>query len=86
MEIISRISADGWREGIALWSPHRERAVRKEKGKRLSYQTWPASLADRAINVITHLRKTFGSELGLEMACLRLERPHPEEAKQEKNP
>ena len=80
---INSVSAEQWREGLLLWSPHRERQVRKEKGKRLSYQTWPESLANRAINVITHLKRRFGGELGLEFACRRLETPHPEEGEVE---
>jgi hypothetical protein len=83
LELLRSVSAEQWREGILIWSPTRERAVRKERGKRVSYQTWPASLADRAINAITHLRKKFGGELGLEMACLRLETPHPSEGEME---
>lgn len=70
---------DQWREGIAVWNPHRERAIRKERNKRVSFQVWPASLADRAINAVTYLKKKFGAELGLEFACRRLETPSPEE-------
>jgi len=83
MALIHSFSNEQLREGILIWSPHRERQVRKERGKRVEYQTWPESLANRAINVITHLKKKFGSELGLEMACLRLERPHPSEGEME---
>ena len=79
LAIISKVSADGWREGIAVWNPHRERAVRRELGKRLSFQVWPESLANRAIGAITYLRKKFGAEIGLEYAVLRLETPHPSE-------
>jgi hypothetical protein len=75
IELVKSFSAEQLREGILIWSPHRERQVRKERGKRLSFQVWPESLANRAINVITHLKKKFGSEIGLEMACLRLETP-----------
>jgi len=83
IELVKSISPAQWRDGILIWSPTRERQVRKERGKRVSYQTWPTSLADRAINAITFLRKKFGGELGLEMACRRLETAHPEESEQE---
>lgn len=79
MELIRQISNQQWAEGIVIMNPHRERMVRKERGKRLNYQVWPESLADRAINSVTHLRKKFGSEIGLEVACRRLETPNPEE-------
>ena len=83
LAIISKVSADGWREGIALWSPHRDRQVRRERNKRVCFQLWPASLADRAIGAITFLKKKFGAEVGLEFACKRLERTHPEEGEME---
>ena len=79
LELIRQISPDQWREGVLIWNPVRERQVRKEKGKRLSFQLWPESLADRAINAITHLKKKFGGEIGLAIACQRLETPHPDE-------
>jgi hypothetical protein len=79
MAAVRAISKVQYAEGVVIFNPHRERQVRKEKGKRLSYQTWPASLADRAINAITHLKKKFGGEIGLEVACKRLETPNPEE-------
>ena len=82
MEIIRSVSAEGWREGIAVWNPHRERAVRKERNKRVCFQLWPASLADRFTNAITHLKKKFGGDLGLEYAVQRLETPHPSEAEE----
>ena len=81
--LANSISAEQWKEGIVIWNPHREREVRKERGKRVSFQVWPESLANRAIGAITHLRKKFGGELGLEMACKRLETPHPEEGEME---
>jgi hypothetical protein len=83
LELIRSISPAQWAEGILIWSPTRERAVRKERGKRISFQVWPESLANRAMGAITHLRKKFGGELGLEMACKRLETPHPEEGEME---
>lgn len=79
MELINSLSAEQLREGVLIWSPHRERQVRREKNKRLSFMLWPESLADRAVNAITHLKKRFGAEIGLEFACRRLETPHPEE-------
>jgi hypothetical protein len=83
LELIRSVSAEQWREGILIWSPTRERAVRKERGKRVSFQVWPESLADRAINAVNYMRKKFGSDLGLVMACRRLETPHPEEGEME---
>jgi hypothetical protein len=81
MELVKSISAAQWREGILIWSPTRERQVRKEKGKRISFREWPPDLAERFVNVTTNLTKRFGTPMGLDVACYRLENaaPHPEE-------
>lgn len=85
LELLRSVSADQWREGILIWSPTRERAVRKEKGKRIIFREWPPDLAERFVNVTTYLKKRFGTPMGFDVACYRLENaaPHPEEKEQE---
>ena len=83
MELIRQLSPAQFAEGVLIWSPHRERQIRKERNKRVSFQVWPESLAERAINAITFLKKRYGAEVGLAIACDRLERPHPSEKEME---
>ena len=85
LELIRSISPAQWADGIVIWNPTRERSVRKEKGKRISFREWPPDLAERFVNVTTHLKKRFGTPMGFDVACYRLENAaqHPEEKEQE---
>lgn len=85
MQLIRSISQAQWAEGIVIINPHRERSVRKEKGKRISFREWPADLAERFVNCTTHLKRKFGTPMAFDVAIHRLENgaPHPSEGEME---
>lgn len=79
------VSAAQWAEGLAVFNPKREAAVRREKGKRISFREWPSDLAERFVNTMTHLKRKYGTPMAFDVACHRLEKaaPHPDEGEME---